>query len=132
MFPNKQCLLWSIQKIDSINFLYEKQKSLNMYSYSYYPSLKRRIITKTSSIHKVLENLFQRIQFFDYSEDNYIYSTIRIIGQANTLLEMSYIHYKSIDELPRTEIIMSNPQRVIRYYITHSDEIQIQYNSESI
>jgi hypothetical protein len=57
---------------------------------------------------------------------------IRIMGKDEKRVEISYIHYKNIDEFPRTEIILLNPERAIRYHITHADEIQIQYYTETI
>jgi hypothetical protein len=108
--------------------------------FSYYNRRKNGIRCRTilTPVHFILEKFFRRIRHFDYSTENTILVVSRIqTGSNNHFVDISYTHYKLLDEIPKTEINIVLPNKRIKYVENHNniefkDRFEVSIEDEEI
>ena len=88
------------------------------------PSSAIRCKTKTSIIHRQLEQFYLRHITYDYSDDRYIYLVTRIkrAGSDCEYMEITYTQFSSIYESPTKEITISRPSKMICITDNYSEQ----------
>jgi hypothetical protein len=92
-----------------------------------WPSI--RCKTKTSIVHKRLEQFFDRHRTYDYSDDRYTYIVTRICHPTseNEYVEITYTQFSCIYDSPTKEIAIYKPTKKITITDNFSENNQRRY-----
>lgn len=102
-------------------------KLFERYRIHSYPII--RCKTKTSIVHRRLEQFFDRHVKYDYSDDRYTYLVTRInrTDSEDEYMEITYTQFSSIYESPSKEIVIRTPSKLICITDSFSEKEKSRY-----